>query len=58
MRYYPGHVRSAVLVSPWYTNLRNRAPIDEFYTTKQKYTDILARTFHKHPKQQPRNFLG
>ncbi|WP_227369340.1 alpha/beta fold hydrolase [Halomonas sp. M20] len=42
MRYYPEHVRSAVLVSPWYTNLRNRAPIDEFYTAKQKYTDILG----------------
>lgn len=42
LRYFPQHVRSAVLVSPWYTNLRNRAPIDELYTIKQKYTDILG----------------
>ncbi len=42
MRYFPESVRAAVLVSPWYNNLRNRPPIDEFYTTKQKYTDVLG----------------
>lgn len=42
LKYYPDSMRAAVLVSPWYTNLRNRAAIDEFYTLKQKYTDVLG----------------
>ncbi len=42
MRYFPESVRAAVLVSPWFNNLRNGAPIDEFYTLKQTYTDVLG----------------
>ncbi len=42
IRYYPDSVRSAILGWPWYTSLRNRAPLDEFYTLKGKFTDVLA----------------
>src|SRR5699024_4372571 len=41
LRYLPETVRAVVLVSPWYTNLRNRAAIDELHAAKQKFTDIL-----------------
>lgn len=49
LRYFPESVRAAVLVSPWYTNLRNRAPIDELYTIKQRYTDILSLCVMQNP---------
>ncbi|MDN6337197.1 MAG: alpha/beta hydrolase [Halomonas sp.] len=42
LRYYPDSVKSAILGWPWYTALRNRAPLDEFYTLKGKFTDVLA----------------
>lgn len=42
IRYYPDSVRAAILGWPWYTSLRNRAPLDEFYTLKSKFTDVLA----------------
>ncbi len=42
LRYFPATVRSIVLLSPWFGEIRNRAAIDEFYTIKQVYTDILG----------------
>ncbi len=42
LRYYQENVRSMVLGAPWFGEYRNRAAIDEFYTLKQKYTDILG----------------
>lgn len=42
IRYYPDSVSAAILGWPWYTSLRNRAPLDEFYTLKSKFTDVLA----------------
>ncbi|MGP9632907.1 alpha/beta fold hydrolase [Halomonas sp. AOP43-A1-21] len=42
VRYYPDSVRAAILGWPWYTSLRNRAPLDEFYTLKRRFTDVLA----------------
>ncbi|MDN7131771.1 alpha/beta hydrolase [Halomonas sp. MC140] len=42
VRYYPDSVKSAILGWPWYTSLRNRAPLDEFYTLKRRFTDVLA----------------
>lgn len=42
IRYNPDNVRSAILGWPWYTSLRNRAPLDEFYSLKRKFTDVLA----------------
>jgi len=42
LRYYPDSVKSAILGWPWYTALRNRAPLDEFYTLKGKFTDVLS----------------
>lgn len=42
LRYYPAVVRSMVLYSPWFGEYRNRAPMDEYYSIKQMYTDILG----------------
>jgi len=42
LRYYPESVRSIILGWPWFGEYRNRAAIDEFYTIKQMYTDILG----------------
>ncbi|GAB2788948.1 alpha/beta hydrolase [Halomonas shantousis] len=42
LRYYPDSVRAAILGWPWFTSLRNRPPVDEFYTAKQTFTDVLA----------------
>ena len=42
LRYYPDSVRAFVLGAPWFGEYRNRAAIDEFYTIKQMYTDILG----------------
>src|SRR5690625_3198154 len=35
IQYYPDSVRAAVLGWPWFNHLRNRPPVDEFYTAKQ-----------------------
>ena len=43
IQYYPDSVRSAILGWPWFSHLRNRPPVDEFYTAKQTFTDTLAR---------------
>lgn len=42
IQYHPESVRAAILGWPWFNSLRNRSPVDEFHTTKQKHTDILA----------------
>jgi pimeloyl-ACP methyl ester carboxylesterase len=42
LRYYPESVRSIILGWPWFGEYRNRPAIDEFYTIKQMYTDILG----------------
>ncbi len=42
LRYYQDNVRSMILGAPWFGEYRNRAAIDEFYTVKQKTTDILG----------------
>ena len=42
LRYYPNSVSAFVLGAPWFGEYRNRAAIDEFYTIKQMYTDILG----------------
>ncbi len=42
MRYHPDSVRAAILGWPWFTSLRNRSPLDEFYTAKQTFTDVLS----------------
>jgi len=42
LQYHPESVRSVILGWPWFNHLRNRAPVDEFYTTKQIYADVLA----------------
>ena len=42
LRYFPDSVRSIVLGAPWFGEYRNRPSIDEFYTIKQTYTDILG----------------
>ena len=42
LRYYQERVRSMVLGAPWFGEYRNRASIDEFFTLKQKFTDILG----------------
>lgn len=43
IQYHPHSVRAAVLGWPWFNHLRNRPPVDEFYTAKQMFTDVLAR---------------
>ncbi|WP_231489618.1 alpha/beta fold hydrolase [Billgrantia saliphila] len=42
IQYYPDSIRAAILGWAWYNHLRNRAPVDEFYTAKQSFTDALA----------------
>lgn len=42
IQYHPESIRAAILGWPWFNHLRNRAPVDEFYTAKQGYSDILA----------------
>ncbi|MGM0575331.1 MAG: alpha/beta fold hydrolase [Myxococcota bacterium] len=42
LRYFPDHVRSVVVVSPWFESLRNRSPLDELHTAKQAFTDVLS----------------
>ena len=49
LRYYPDSVRAFVLGAPWFGEYRNRAAIDEFYTIKQMYTDILGRCVAEDP---------
>lgn len=61
IRYYPASVRAAILGWPWYTSLRNRAPLDEFYTLKSKFTDVLAMCVEENEecrKQIPAWFLA
>ncbi|MBJ88400.1 MAG: hydrolase [Woeseia sp.] len=43
LRYFPNSVRTIVLGAPWFGEYRNRPAIDEFYTIKQSFTDILGR---------------
>jgi pimeloyl-ACP methyl ester carboxylesterase len=50
LRYYPDSVRSIVLGAPWFGEYRNRPAIDEFYTLKQKYTDILGLCVAEEPR--------
>ena len=42
LRYFPDSVRSMVLGWPWFGEYRDRPAIDEYYTIKQRYTDILG----------------
>lgn len=42
IKYYGGHVRSAIMGWPWLVELRNRPAIDEIFATKQKYDDVMA----------------
>lgn len=42
LQYHPDHVRAAILGWPWFTSLRNRSPLDEFYVAKQTFSDVLA----------------
>ena len=49
LRYYPDSVRSMVFGAPWFGEYRNRAAIDEFYTLKQTYTDILGLCVAQNP---------
>lgn len=42
IQYHPDSIRAAILGWPWFNHLRNRAPVDEFYTAKQTFTDTLA----------------
>ncbi|HET8790526.1 MAG TPA: alpha/beta hydrolase, partial [Modicisalibacter sp.] len=42
IKYHPDHVRAAILGWPWFNSLRNRPPVDEFYTAKQTFTDVIA----------------
>jgi len=42
IQYYPDSIRAAILGWAWYNHLRNRPPVDEFYTAKQLFTDTLS----------------
>ena len=42
INYHPDTVRAAILGWAWFNSLRNRSPVDEFYTGKQAFTDALA----------------
>ncbi len=42
LRYYPDRVRAIVFGAPWFGEYRNRAALDEYFTLKQTYTDILS----------------
>ncbi|WP_231566413.1 alpha/beta fold hydrolase [Litchfieldella xinjiangensis] len=42
VQYYPDSTRAAIFGWPWFNHLRNRPPVDEFYTAKQTFTDALA----------------
>lgn len=54
LRYFSDSVRSFVLGAPWYGEYRNRAALDEFYTLKQTYTDILAICVAEDPRCRER----
>ncbi len=41
LRYYPDNVRAMILGWPWFGAFRDRAAIDEYYTQKQMFTDVL-----------------
>lgn len=49
IQYHPESVRAAIFGWPWFSHLRNRAPVDEFYTAKQTFTDVLARCVADEP---------
>lgn len=42
LRYFPESVGAAVFAWPWFSELRNRPLLDEYYTTKQIYLDTLS----------------
>ncbi|CAM3803060.1 alpha/beta fold hydrolase [Vreelandella rituensis] len=42
IQYHPESVRAAIFGWPWFAHLRNRPPVDEFYTAKQTFNDVLA----------------
>ncbi|QDY71183.1 alpha/beta fold hydrolase [Qingshengfaniella alkalisoli] len=42
VQYFPEAVDAAVFGWPWFTHLRSRAAVDEFYTAKQRFTEIMA----------------
>lgn len=42
IQYHPDSVRAAIFGWPWFAHLRNRPPVDEFYTAKQTFNDVLA----------------
>lgn len=42
IKYYGGHVRSAIMGWPWIVELRNRPAIDELFSSKQKFNDVMA----------------
>lgn len=42
IQYHPDSIRAAIFGWPWFNHLRNRPPVDEFYTAKQTFSDVLA----------------
>ena len=42
IQYFPEAVDAAIFGWPWFTHLRSRPPVDEFYTAKQRFTEIMA----------------
>ncbi len=42
IQYFPEAVHSAIFGWPWFTHLRSRPPVDEFYTAKQRFTETMA----------------
>lgn len=42
LQYFPEAADAAIFGWPWFTHLRSRAPVDEFYTAKQRFTETMA----------------
>lgn len=42
IQYHPESIRAAIFGWPWFSHLRNRPPVDEFYTAKQVFNDTLS----------------
>ena len=42
IQYFPEAADAAIFGWPWFTHLRSRPPVDEFYTAKQRFTEIMA----------------
>ncbi|MBK1668168.1 hydrolase [Rhodovibrio sodomensis] len=42
IQYFPEAADAVILGWPWFAHLRSRPPVDEFYTAKQRFTEIMA----------------